>query len=371
MCKLSMEKKNEIIQKFLLKLPKEVRESSLDDILYLYNKKIVENEKKIALLAAKCPENQPEPSMIMNEKFCEKILEELLQNFVEFRLLAITPHSRTENISFNKRKPIKNLSNYGNTKIVPKTDQQIKMFSKIFENSIFSVLTLRQKSRFIENLRPYKTQSNEIIIRKGEESQKLFFLEKGHFCLLLEENEYKKDEIRPARRIIFENRNMIEIDLPEHTITGEIALLHRIPRTATIISKTRGLVWYLKRSTYMTIRLFDEEQKWRTFIDNMERKGFAKGYLAGNSQGTVFHSGTHVRLVKCPECCQFFEECCNFSKNSKKIPHEPTHLFFNSFKAQISINGEEVVVHGNSLIETHFIAISEMEGFIVPRMVKK
>lgn len=379
MSRISQDKMHEIINEHIFQLPEEERDNAYDDILYLYNKEMKKIESK-SFLQAEYQQQISESDRMDNILLYEKIFRDLVEKFIQFRLLAITPHPIAKNAQISdyardKRKTINDLSSNGNTKVIPKTEKQIKMFSKIFENSIFSVLSQRQKRRFIDCLRPKETRENEIIIRKGEDDSKLFFLEKGKFCLLLEENEQKTDssslaEKRPTRKIIFENKNMLEIELPLHTVTGEIALLHGIPRTATIISRMPGLIWYLKRSVYYTIRLFDEEQKWLSFVDKMEKKGWTKSFLSGNAQGQVLDPYTSIRLVRCPECNKFYENCCQFFSQCNNYPTEPTHVFFSSLPAQISIGNKIQSIKSCELISQNFISLSEMEGFIVPKQAK-
>lgn len=359
----------EKIEQYMIKLPIEERENGYIEVLYLYRKEIKQISDKIRLEAAYSGEKQS--SSILTPNFCYEILSSLLDKFLEARILAITPRpmNTDEKIIYTKRKTINYPIHYGNLLEFPKNNEQLVMFSKIFENSIFSSLTPRQRRKFIRCLVPLETHPNEIIIRKGEDGSKLFFLETGTFCLLLDKEEFEKEkyklEIRPFHHIIYENKPMVEIELPLHTVTGEIALLHGIPRTATIISKSNGHVWFLKRSFYYTIRLHDEQLKWTCFTTTMENKGFNKKFIH-KAFGTFFYPDTTVRLSQCPSCHKFTHDCCSFSKRCRNFPSRATHMFFSSFEAEISVNGQSIILRQYELVSSHFTALSEMEGYILP-----
>lgn len=386
---LSQKEMDEIINEYLKKLPEEERSNAYEDILYLFNKKIKntisKNNYECSIIedtdenvGREANQDQEILSKSTTIESYKNILKKLINRFIEFRLLAITPQqtipdSELSDYYRNKRKTIKNFSFTGNIQKIPKTESQRKMFGKIFESSIFSVLTSRQRAKFIDCLKPKETDIDEIIIRKGEDGDKLFFLEKGRFGLILEEHEY--DESRnnkrhgryPVQTVIFENRPMIELTLPLHMVTGEIALLHGIPRTATIVSRERGVIWYLKRNSYNTIRLFDEEQKWRTFIEKMEKVGWTKGELASQAQIHVFESGRNVRLIECVNCRNFIQDCCPYFEKAAFSRKSPTHIFFSSFSAEIEIDGQFKHVKTADILESNFYTVSEIEGYTLPR----
>lgn len=376
MCLKDEETVKEIIKEYLISLPVEERDNGFKEVLYLYMKELKQIKYKNELEAA-CRDDDSCITSTMTREYCEKILISLLDKFIEGRILAITPQpmKTDDKIVYKRRKTINNPCHYGNLIEFPKTEEQLAMFSKIFEDSIFSKLTPRQRRKFIDCLAPRHTEINEKFIRKGEDGSKLFFLEKGTFCLLLDEEDFKKEiyrsEIRPVNYITYENKPMVEIELPLHTVIGELALLHGIPRTATIISKTNGLVWFLKRSVYYTIKLHDEEVKWTSFLNEMKNKERANMSIQGTI-GLFFNPDTSVRLTQCPGCHKFVRHCCEFSKRCKNFPTEPTHIFFSSFEGEIFVDGDGVrFVKQYELIRDHFTALSEMEGYIIPIHVMK
>lgn len=305
--------KSEIDQIIIAKiseLPQEERETAHDDILYLYNRTM--NAK---------PEEQNDINL------SRSILMQITEELVNFRLndLQQAEIVRSCSPTTEERIMVKNktiiVSKDGDGKKYPKTNEERQMLHQMFKDTFFfSFLNPRQRRNFVECMRPQDIRKDKILIRVGDNGDRLYFIEKGKFCVI---------------------NNGSEKEIPPYSVFGEISLLHNVPRTATVVARTDGRVWYLKRESYNTIRLFDQENKWSAFVKRMQRLGKNVGELATIANDVFIEEGKHVKLEG--------------------------KMLVVSFDCFIKIGDQNKHIYPNDIIYDDFVAVSEVEGYTLPR----
>lgn len=310
---MNEEEINAIINTRIGELPEKERETARYDILYLYNRAINKQEKD---------------DLHTNEGgMLRSVLVDISKRLVDFRLNDLravedmgAPRATDEQISMAKRKTIIG-ERVGKNKRFPKTDQERRMLNQIFKNTfLFSFLNLRQRRNFVACMQPFDTYKDDVLIRVGDNGDRLYFLERGKFSVLNSDGEK---------------------ELPLHSVIGEIALLHNVPRTATVISRADGRVWYLERECYNTIRMFDQENKWNIFVKRMKRLNRNVSELAAIATGV------------------FVEEGKAMSLDGK--------MMVVVFDCEVRVGGETRALYAGDIAYDDFVAVSEVEGYVLPR----
>ncbi|ELQ76273.1 cAMP-dependent protein kinase types I and II, regulatory subunit [Trachipleistophora hominis] len=297
---------NAVINAKIDALPENERETARYDILYLYNRAINKQEQE-------------------GDRY--GILTDISERLVHFRLNdlqavedACVPRATDEQISMAKRKTIIG-ERVGKNKRFPKTDEQRRMLNQIFKNTfLLSFLNLRQRRNFVECMQPFDTHKDEVLIRVGDNGDRLYFLERGKFCVQGADGEK---------------------ELPLHSVIGEIALLHNVPRTATVVSRADGRVWYLERESYHTIRMFDQENKWNIFVKRMRRLNRNVGELASIATGVFVEEGKAMSLEG--------------------------RMMVVVFDCEVRVGGETRALNAGDIMYDDFVAVSEVEGYVLPR----
>ena len=112
-----------------------------------------------------------------------------------------------------------------------------------FSNSfLFRDFDEQQQTFLIESMVPEKTQLNQVIINEGEFGDCMYFIEDGFFECSLNGNEPKEEERRRAVQFL---KNYQAGDT-----FGQLCLMHRARRQATVKSKTQGTLFSLSREVY-------------------------------------------------------------------------------------------------------------------------
>lgn len=150
--------------------------------------------------------------------------------------------SRRKSVFAEAYNPEKDTEGDIDDEIISKTDEQrkqlIKSFKKIF---LFRSLDADQMNQVINLMFEKNVKPNEFVIRQGENGDNFYIIESGRY------------------KVYVDNKNVHTYD--NEGSFGELALLHNMPRAATIKAETKGKLWVMNRKTFRRIVLKSAFQK--------------------------------------------------------------------------------------------------------------
>lgn len=90
-----------------------------------------------------------------------------------------------------------------------------------------------------------ETSSNETIIKEGDDADNFYVIYSGVFDIL--------QNIKGKEKVI--------ASFKQEGSFGELALMYNTPRSATVVSKTKGVLYYIDRSMFRTFVLKSAHRK--------------------------------------------------------------------------------------------------------------
>lgn len=131
-----------------------------------------------------------------------------------------------------------------------KTEGEFEFLYSMLGSEIpFSFLSQSQKNRLVSSMYPMIVEADAVLIQQGETGSEMYIIEEGEFDVVIDG--------------LFVNK------LDPRTKFGELALLHEIPRTATVRATKRSKVWAAEQTSFSCIRI----------RDNIYRKGLVREAL--------------------------------------------------------------------------------------------
>lgn len=101
----------------------------------------------------------------------------------------------------------------------------------------FAFLSEKQKGRLVSSMYPLIVEANVVLIHQGEIGSEMYIVEEGEFDVLIDG--------------VFVNK------LLPGSKFGELALMHEIPRTATVKAVKTSKVWATEQTSFSCIRIRD------------------------------------------------------------------------------------------------------------------
>lgn len=178
------------------------------------------------------------------------------------------------------------------------------LFSRLGTNIPFCLLSDEQKNTLVGSMFPIIVEPGVILIKEGDLGAEMYIIEEGEFEVSINGQ--------------FTNR------LSPGSVFGELALLHGIPRTATVKALTKSRVWSAIQTSFSCIRMRDQ----------LYRKGIAREVIQNNQ---ALNSA-------------FFDY-----KNIEKIIDSVKSRFINSGSNVILEDGEVLIVLKKGLIRNDHI----------------
>lgn len=102
----------------------------------------------------------------------------------------------------------------------------------------FSLLSTEQRNLLVASMFPIEIQAGTVLIRQGDIGHEMYIIETGEFEVSIDG--------KPVNHML------------PGTKFGEIALLHGIPRTASVTAITDGRVWAAEQKSFSAIRIRDD-----------------------------------------------------------------------------------------------------------------
>ncbi|KAI5172604.1 cAMP-dependent protein kinase regulator [Pancytospora epiphaga] len=193
----------------------------------------------------------------------------------------------------------------------------------------FSFLSSKQKVRLVSSMYPLIVEANTVLIHQGEIGSEMYIVEKGEFDVIIDGRFVKK--LLPGSKF------------------GELALMHEIPRTATVKAVKPSKVWATEQTSFSCIRIRDIMYKKALIRDaieaNYELDIFQNNPLAVSqaisvAQSRIFLANSAVQL-------QSFE------------------ILIVAKDAQIQRDGNIFDVHAREIIRESFLACTDLECVVI------
>ncbi|MDI6776474.1 MAG: cyclic nucleotide-binding domain-containing protein [Syntrophales bacterium] len=130
------------------------------------------------------------------------------------------------------------------------------------EIELFRNLTPEQISKVSDILHPVKFPENEIIMREGDAGDSMYIIMEGTVEVVKSLIISDMDEEDREKSKVF-----TRLDAKHHAVFGEIALLEKQKRTATVKALTNCLVYKIKRDDFLRLAEKDHELGYRMLLN--------------------------------------------------------------------------------------------------------
>lgn len=134
------------------------------------------------------------------------------------------------------------------------TQESEFLFKTLGEEIPFSLLSDDQKNRLVSSMYPVVIRAGTTLIKQHELGSQMYIVEYGEFDIIVD----GKFVTRLYRGAKF----------------GELALLHRIPRTSTVVAVTDSKVWAAEQESFSAIR----------YTDNLYKRNILRSVLEENKE---------------------------------------------------------------------------------------
>lgn len=203
------------------------------------------------------------------------------------------------------------------------------LISKLSGCLPFDMISYEQKTTLVKSMHPVQVEEGAIFIKQGDKGFHMYILQYGEFDVYI--NGTFTNKIYPG------------------TMFGELALLHEIPRTATVVAAKPSTVWGAEQTSFTCIRL----------RDNAYKKTQVEAILRRNPPHPIFYDNPKaINQAKENVSLKFFV------KGTQVSVHEGEFVLF--FKETIiSIDGQEVNIQKDQIIKQGFEVLADCECGIV------
>jgi cAMP-dependent protein kinase regulator len=156
-------------------------------------------------------------------------------------------------------------------RFIKKNDDQIQRIkNKILQSFIFSNIDQKDVNIIIGAMEEKIFEPDDVVISQGESGECLYIIESGELDC------FKK--FNPN-----EDKKYLKTYKPGESF-GELALLYNAPRAATIISKTKSILWALDRETFNNIvkeSARKKREQYESFLKSVEIFSTVETYELG------------------------------------------------------------------------------------------
>ncbi|KAK3097186.1 hypothetical protein FSP39_007234 [Pinctada imbricata] len=141
--------------------------------------------------------------------------------------------------------------------IYPKTDEQRERLTEaVCGILLFRCLEQEQMQDVIDAMFEKDVKPGENIIRQGDDGDNFYVIDKGVYDVLVTVNGQEKKIHR------FDNKGSF----------GELALMYNMPRSATIVAASEGVLWAMDRNSFRRIILrsaFKKRKMYEELLENV------------------------------------------------------------------------------------------------------
>lgn len=173
----------------------------------------------------------------------------------------------------------------------PKDEKTVVfLMSQLGSGIPFCLLSENQKQSLVKSMYPMEIEEGVVLIKEGDLGAEMYIVEEGEFVVSVKG---KQTNIMRAGAVF-----------------GELALLHGIPRTATVTATRKSKVWSAEQTSFSCIRL--RNQIYRTDL--------AKEALKENCYfNGIFKSQADIDEALNKAVCKFIPAHTHFTVNEKEV----------------------------------------------------
>lgn len=167
-----------------------------------------------------------------------------------------------------------------------KNEETTRFLLAAFGSEIpFCLLTPEQKARLVASMYPIIVEEGTVLIQQGDVGAEMYVIQDGEFDVLVDGKLTNK--------------------LLKGSKFGELALLHEIPRTATVRAVRKSYIWAAEQTSFSSIRIHDQlyrREMVRAALTNCtEGLPFPKGKLeieriVNSATFKIFFAKAHVNI---------------------------------------------------------------------------
>jgi cAMP-dependent protein kinase regulator len=173
-------------------------------------------------------------------------------------------------------------------KVIKKNDNQIQRIkNKILQSFIFSNIDPKDVNVIIDAMEEKIFNDGEYVIKQGESGECLYIIESGELDC------YKRFTVGGEEKLL-------KTYQPGESF-GELALLYNANRAATIISRTKSILWGLDRETFSNIvkdSARKKREQYETFLKSCEIFSTVDSYELGQIcdalKPCIFKEGDYI-----------------------------------------------------------------------------
>ena len=258
-------KVNPILELLIAELLKKQPDDPIDFMKNWLRTEGVDVQAKINLRAVNRPEGIGSSSESEDE---EEALDEFVEHTEHQHLVRKTDY-KVQRISvsaeaygaYNKQGDFKPPS-------YPKSSEtEQRLYSKLSNSFLFSHLGDKEKSILIQAMKEEAYNEDEWIIRQGDDGDVLYIVDKGELDCFRKASKEGKDEYL--------------LTYKPGDAFGELALLYNSPRAASIITKTKSILFSLDRETFNHIvknAVIKRRNKFEEFLSKIPILDSLNGY---------------------------------------------------------------------------------------------
>lgn len=115
------------------------------------------------------------------------------------------------------------------------------LMSRLGSKIPFCLISDEQKRALVSSMYPMEVQEGVVLIHEGDTGAEMYIVESGEFEVMVRGNQV--NTVKPGE------------------VIGELALLHGIPRTATVRATKASCVWGAEQTSFTCIRIRDQMYK--------------------------------------------------------------------------------------------------------------
>ena len=196
----------------------------------------------------------------------------------------------------------------------------------------FSLLTNEQKSKLVASMYPLIVEEGTELIRQGDVGAEMYVIQSGEFDVLIDGQLTNK--LHPGSKF------------------GELALLHEIPRTATVKAASKSRVWAAEQTSFSCIRIQDQ----------LYRKDLVRTALKNYKEMPCLSDNT--QLLERAVSSALFK--IHFPHQNIEIQNKDLLVVFKDAKIIMKGCDSQISVKKGDIIRSGFTTVSELECGIVP-----
>lgn len=159
-----------------------------------------------------------------------------------------------------------------------KTKEEFEFLHGMLGSEIpFSFLTVDQKNRLVSSMYPLIVRPGTVLIYQGDLGSEMYIVEYGEFDIII--NGQFVNKMYAGSKF------------------GELALLHEIPRTATVVTAQQSKVWAAEQTSFTCIRISDNIYKKGLIREALETDDSTQAFRDDPSLVQEAVANANIRIV--------------------------------------------------------------------------